>query len=205
MEAQACTLDQGRLQNLKEVHAIISDMVADGKRIANIIAGVRTMFKQSAHDRRPLNLNTVVRDALSTVELDLRLQRVTVKTDLDSDLPPILADGGQLHQVFLNLITNAREAMTGVTGRLCVLTVTSNIVTGSSDIAVTVKDTGGGIAAKDSNHIFEPFYSTKADGSGIGLTICRVIVEAHGGRLEVSANKPYGTTIRVILPASGEE
>jgi signal transduction histidine kinase len=189
----------------KEAHAIFSDMVAEGQRIGKIIGSVRTMFKESTHDRQPLNLNAVVRDVLATVELDLHLQRVTVKTELDSDLPSVLADSGQLHQVFLNLITNAIEAMTGVTSRTYVLTVTTGIVAGSSDIAITVEDTGTGIAAKDGDRIFEPFFSTKAAGTGVGLTICRVIAEAHGGRLEVNANKPYGTIFRVILPAGLEE
>ena len=163
------------------------------------------MFKKSAHDRQLLDLNKVVRDVLATVELELRLQRVTVKTDLDDDLPPVLADSGQLHQVFLNLITNALEAMGAVTGRPSVLTVSSGIVAGSSDIAVTVEDTGIGIADKDSGRIFEPFFSTKAAGTGVGLTICQVIIEAHGGKLQVSANQPYGTIFRVILPRGGNE
>ena len=85
------------------------------------------------------------------------------------------------------------------------LTVTSGIVAGSSDIAVTVEDTGVGIAAKDSGRIFEPFFSTKGAGSGVGLTVCQVIVKAHGGRLEVRANEPYGTIFRVVLPRGGEE
>ena len=108
---------------LKEAHAIFSDMVAEGQRIGEIIGSVRAMFKESTHDRQPLNLNMVVRDVLSTVELDLRVQRVTVKMDPDNDLPSVLADKGQLHQVFLNLITNAMEAMTCVTDRPRVLTV----------------------------------------------------------------------------------
>jgi signal transduction histidine kinase len=188
---------------LAEVHAVVSDMVTEGHRIGKIISGIRTMFRESTHDRQPLNLNTVVRDVLSTVDLELRLQRLTVKTDLESDLPSVLADSGQLHQVFLNLITNAMEAMTGVTGRPCVLTLTSGIVPGASDIAVTVEDTGTGIAANDSGRIFDPFFSTKAAGTGVGLTICRVIVEGHGGKLEVHANKPCGTIFRVILPTAG--
>jgi len=191
--------------NLKEVHAIISDMVADGQRIGQIISSVRALFKESTHDRQLLKLNTVVRDALATVELDLRLQHVTVKMDLDNGLPSVLADKGQLHQVFLNLITNSLEAMTGVTGRSSVLTIRASTVSGSSDLAVTVEDTGSGIAAKDSDHIFEPFFSTKTDGTGVGLAICRVIVEAHGGRLEVHANKPYGTIFRIILPKAVDE
>jgi signal transduction histidine kinase len=152
-----------------------------------------------------LNLNTVIRDVLSTVELELRLQRVTLKTDLDDDLPPVLGNSGQLHQLFLNFIANALEAMSTVAGRSSVLTVRSRIVAGASDIAVTVEDTGIGIADKDSARIFEPFFSTKAAGTGVGLAICRVISEAHGGRLEVQANKPNGTIFRVILPVGGEE
>jgi len=190
--------------DMKEMHAIFSDMVAEGQRIGKIIGSVRTMFQGSTHDRQPLNLNTVIRDVLATVELELRLQRVMVKTGLDNNLPSVLADNGQMHQVFLNLITNAMEAMTGVTGRPCMLTVATGIETGASNIAVTVEDNGVGIAAKDRDHIFEPFFSTKAAGSGVGLTICRVIAEAHGGMLEVCANKPYGTIFRVILPVSGE-
>ncbi len=163
------------------------------------------MFKKSTHDRQLLDVNKVVRDVLATVELDLRLQRVIVKTDLDDDLPPVLADSGQLHQVFLNLVTNALEAMSGVAGRPSVLRVTSGIVAGSSDIAVTVEDTGVGIADKNSGRIFEPFFSTKAAGTGVGLTICQVIIEAHGGRLQVCANEPCGTIFRVSLPMGGDE
>ena len=103
--------------DLEEMHSAFSDIVAEGGRIKAIIGGVRTMFKKSAHDRRPLDVNKVIRDALAAVELDLSLQRVTVETDLDNDLPPVLADSGQLHQVFVNLITNALEAMSVVAGR----------------------------------------------------------------------------------------
>src|SRR4029079_19230654 len=105
-------------------------------------------------------------------------------------LPSVLADSGQLYQVFMNLITNAVEAMTVVTGRLCVLMVTSRVVPGSYDISVTVEDTGIGLPANDGGSIFEPFFSTKPAGTGIGLNICKVIIEGHGGSLSVSANQP---------------
>ena len=160
---------------------------------------------KSAHDRELLDINKVVRDVLATVDLDLRHQRVTVKADLGDGLPPVLADGGQLHQVFLNLIANAQEAMAAASGRLSLLTIRSSVVAGSSDIAVDVEDTGVGIADAESGRIFEPFFSTKAAGSGVGLTICKVIVEAHGGRLQVRANQPHGTIFRVVLPGSGYE
>jgi signal transduction histidine kinase len=191
--------------DLEEMHSAFSDIVAEGGRIKAIIGGVRTMFKKSAHDRRPLDVNRVIRDALGAVELDLSLQRVTVETDLDSDLPPVLADSGQLHQVFVNLFTNAMEAMSVVAGRRSVLTVRSGIGAGSSDIAVTVEDTGVGIADTDSGRIFEPFFSTKVAGSGVGLTICQVIIEAHGGTLHDSPNKPFGAIFRVTLPKGGDE
>lgn len=190
--------------DLEEVHAAFSDIVTEGRRIREIIGSVRTMFKKSTHDRQVLDVNRVVRDVLATVDVELRQQRVIVKTELDSDLPPVLADSGQLHQVFLNLITNALEAMAGITDRPSVLRVTSGVVAGSSDIAVTVEDTGVGIEDKDIGRIMEPFFSTKFTGAGVGLTVCQVIIAAHGGSLFVCANEPHGTIFRVTLP-TGEE
>jgi signal transduction histidine kinase len=192
-----------QVNEAEEAHATFSDIAADGQRIRAIVSGVRTMFKESTHDRQPLDVNKVVRDALAAVELDLVLQRVIVKADLDGDLPPVLADSGQLHQVFLNLVTNALEAMNGVSGRPSVLRITSGIA--SSDIAVTVEDTGVGIADKDKARVLEPFFSTKVAGTGIGLTICNVILQAHGGSLQVSANEPYGTIVRVALPIGDDD
>jgi len=191
--------------NMKEVQAIFSDISEQGQRIGKIISGVRTLFQRSTHERHLLDINNVVRDVIATVELDLRSQHITVKTEMDDDLPPVLGNHGQLHQLFLNLITNALEAMSNVTGRSSVLTVRSRAKTGSSDVVVAVEDTGVGIAETDSDRIFEPFFSTKAVGTGVGLTICRVIVEAHGGTIEACANMPYGTIFRVTLPPGGEE
>jgi signal transduction histidine kinase len=190
--------------DMEKVRAIFSDIAADGQRTGEIISSVRKMFQKSTHERQPLEIGNVVLDALATVELDLRAQSVTVRTEMEKDLRPVFGNSGQLHQLFLNLITNALEAMSTVAGRSSVLTLKSRAMTGSSNIAITVADTGVGMAGTDSSRIFEPFFSTKAVGTGVGLTICRVIVEAHGGTLEVSANEPYGTIFRVILPA-GEE
>jgi signal transduction histidine kinase len=191
--------------DLAQVRAVLTDIGEDCRRIGDIIGSVRTMFQKSTHDRRLLDINRAVRDALAAVELDLRLQRVIVKTDLNNDLPPVVADSGQLHQVFLNLISNALEAMSEVAGRPSVLTIRSGRVTDSSDIAVTVEDTGIGMAGLDGHRIFEPFFSTKAAGTGVGLTICKVIIEAHGGSLQHCANEPYGTIFRVTLPTDDHE
>jgi len=202
-EAGICQLKNAE-PDLKEVHATLLDIAADGQRIKEIIGGIRTMFEGSTHDRHLLDVNKVVRDALAAVDLELRHQPVIVKTDLDSGPLPVLADNGQLHQVFLNLITNALEAMAPI-DRPSVLRITSGIVANSSDIAVTVEDTGVGIADKDRSRIMEPFFSTKVAGTGIGLTICQVILKAHGGSLQVGANEPYGTIFRATLPMSGDE
>jgi signal transduction histidine kinase len=201
-EAGLCQL-KGVEPGPEDTRAILADIVADGRRIQDIVGGVRKMFRESAHDRQLLDINRVVRDVLATVSLELRQQHVTVKTDLDNDLSPVLADRGQLHQLFLNLVTNALEAMDAVRDRPAVLRLTSGIVAGSSDIAVTVEDTGLGMPDKDDGRVLHPFYSTKAAGTGVGLTICSFILKAHGGNLHIGANKPHGTIMRVVLPGAG--
>jgi len=107
-----------------------------------------------------------------------------------------------LQQVFLNLFLNAIEAMNSLTDRARNLHVRTNLVEGSSDIVVTVEDSGAGLGGEDKDHIFEPFFTTKATGTGVGLTICRVIIESHGGSLVALANKPYGAIFEVTLPIS---
>ncbi len=189
---------------LEDARVLLSEILADGQRIKEIVAGVRRMFKESEHNRRPLDVNRVVRDAIATVDVELGQQSVRVETNLDSALPLVVADRGQLHQVFLNLITNAMEAMAAAADRTSVLTIVSSMVPDTSEIVVTVEDTGVGIPDKINSHIFEPFFSTKKTGSGIGLVVCRAILTAHGGALNIGANKPHGTTVRVTLPMNAE-
>ena len=206
LNAQACLLQLKVAQpELDDVRATLSDLLEDGRQINEIISGARAMFKESAHDRQLLDVNKVVRSALATVDLEIQQQGVSVNMELDDGLPPVFADSGQLHQVFLNLMTNALEAMAAVPQRPPALRVTSGMVQGSSDIAVAVEDTGIGITDQESKRILEPFFSTKAAGTGVGLTICRVILKAHGGDLQISATKPHGTVARVVLPTGGYE
>jgi signal transduction histidine kinase len=190
---------------LEEVYTSFSRIAEDGQRIKEIIASVRKMFKESAHERQWLDLNKVVRDALATADAELRQQGVLVKTDLDAELPPVFADSGQLHQVALNLITNALEAMAAVPDHPSVLRISSGMVPGRTDVTVTFEDTGIGIPHNDISRILEPFFSTKTTGTGVGLIICRVILKAHGGSLHINANKPRGTVVGVILPSGGDE
>jgi len=105
-----------------------------------------------------------------------------------------------LQQVILNLVVNAIEAMHSVTDRTSELRITSDIIQNSSDVLVTIEDSGAGLHRKDKDRIFEPFFTTKSTGTGIGLTICRSIIEAHGGNLQATANNPYGAIFRLALP-----
>ena len=158
------------------------------------------MFKKGAHGQILLDVNDLLRETLTSLDLDLRAQGISITTDLRNELPRLSGDRGQLQQVFLNLISNAIDAMSSVVDRARALRVRTDIVQESSDIVVTVEDTGMGIEGAGDG-IFEPFFTTKSTGTGVGLTICRVIIEAHGGSLRASANKPYGAIFQVLLPS----
>jgi signal transduction histidine kinase len=186
--------------DVNEARACFEDIINDGSRANRVIGGIRSMFKKDAHGRLSLDVNDLVREVIKMVDLDLRTHRVLVVTDLRSDLPQLVADRGQLHQVFLNLITNAIEAMDSVTDRARRLRVSSDMIEGSSNIVVSIEDTGTGIDGSDSVRVFEPFYTTKSNGTGIGLAICKSIVESHRGSLRASANKPFGAIFEVTLP-----
>jgi signal transduction histidine kinase len=186
--------------DLDEVHVALQGVVDAGYRAAEVIGSVRVMFKKDLQERARFSINDVVREVLTMVDIDLRTQRVSVSTELREGLPQLLADRGQLQQVFLNLIMNAIEAMRSVTDRARVLRIRSDNIQESSSVLVTIEDSGTGIERKDKDRIFEPFFTTKSTGTGIGLAVCRSIVEAHGGSLRASANNPHGTIFYVALP-----
>jgi signal transduction histidine kinase len=184
--------------NLDEALLALKRVVSNGHRAAQVMTSLRTMFKKEAHGRVSFSINELVREVLATLDVDLRALQVSVTTQLSEDVPPMVGDRGQLQQVFLNLMTNAIEAMG--TGPARMLRVSSSTIQQSSGVMVAIEDSGIGINDEDKDSIFEPFFTTKTGGTGIGLAICRSIVEAHGGTLTVSANKPHGTIFRVALP-----
>jgi signal transduction histidine kinase len=184
--------------NLDEGLLALDRIVRSGHRAAEVITSLRTMFKKDAHGTVLFDINALVREVLTMLDVDLRTQQVSVTTQFNERILPLLGDRGQLRQVFLNLITNAIEAMG--TSRSRMLRVSSDTIQQTSGIMVTIADSGTGINDEDKNSIFEPFFTTKTDGTGIGLAICRSIIEAHGGTLAVFANKPYGSIFRVALP-----
>jgi signal transduction histidine kinase len=158
------------------------------------------MFKRETNQRAPIDANDLILEVLKLVDADLRSRQVTVSTELLEGLPRLRADRAQLQQVFLNLFTNAIEAMRTVTDGVRLLQIKSDVIQGHSGILITVEDSGPGIDPKDKGRILEPFFSTKSTGTGIGLAICQSIVESHGGYIRVSDNHPRGAIFHVALP-----
>ncbi len=183
-----------------QVRAALEDIAAANARANEVITSLRAMFKKDAHGRARVDINDLVREVLAILEFDFRAQGVFVATQLRAELPQILGDRGQLRQVFLNLMTNAIEAMRLAPDHARELRITSNVTNEASTLVVAFGDSGPGIDWEDQDRIFEPFFTTKSAGTGIGLTICRSIIDAHGGSLRVSANKPHGTIFEVVVP-----
>ena len=188
--------------DLGETRETLEATARNALRANEVIDGIRSLFKKNIHGRARLDVNQVIRQVLKTVNLDLRSRQVSVSTELNDELPQVLANQAQLEQVFTNLIMNAIESMDSVAERVRLLRITSNTLRESSAVLLTIEDTGTGIDSANESRIFEPFFTTKSKGMGIGLFICRTIVETHGGRLAASRNEPYGTTFQVTLPSA---
>ena len=191
----------GATSNLDEARDALRCVIDDSHRASAVISGIRSMFQKGAHGQILMDVNELVRETLAMIDLDLRTYGISVKTDLRDGVLQLSGDRGQLQQVLLNLISNAIEAMNSVTDRARNLQVRTNVVEGSSDVVVTVEDSGTGLGGEDKDRIFEPFFTTKSTGTGVGLTICRVIIESHGGSLVAFANKPHGAIFEVTLPS----
>ncbi len=186
--------------DLDEAKRAIARMIDDGKRAAGIISRIRGMATKQAPERVPLSLNDLAADAAALLAREIGAQGIALKLDLAADLPKVLADKVQIQQVLVNLLVNALQAM-AQQPRGGDLALRAHAVGG--EVVVEVDDGGPGIAADAAPRIFDAFYSTKAGGMGMGLSICRTIVEAHGGTIAF-ANKPdAGAVFRFTLPAAG--
>jgi PAS domain S-box-containing protein len=184
--------------DLDEVRATLKRIVNDGHRAGKVISGVRTLFKKNVQARRPIDVNDLMREVLTLERGELESRHVMVETEL-GQIPQVIADRAQLQQVFLNLVTNALDAMGAISDRPRVLRLrTERCEPGK--IMVTVHDSGPGIEKKNINRIFEPFFTTKSNGTGMGLSICRSVVESHGGQLMASHGHPHGAVFQIVLP-----
>lgn len=185
--------------DLEEVQTCVNRVVVAGHRAGEVIESVRAMFERTPREKGRLDANDLIEDVLTFTRSDIQHHHVAVHTELTENLPPVLADRIQLQQVVRNLIMNALEAMDGVTDRPRVLTIKS-AARDSRNVVITVEDRGTGIRPENMRHIFDRFFTTKPHGMGVGLAICRSIIDSHGGKLSVSPGQPYGTVFQIFLP-----
>src|SRR5262245_33705702 len=183
--------------DLDKVRAALDQIEAAGHRASDIITNVKSMYKRDTQGRSEVDINKLVWAVMDLVYIDLRKHHIELKSEL-SDLPPILGNRVQLQQVILNLVMNAIDAMRPVQERVLSVSTTFD----GDGVHVWIADTGVGIGPSDIDRIFEPLFTTKEHGMGMGLSICRSIIESHGGRIWVSAGQERGSIFRLVLPAN---
>ena len=189
--------------DLEEVRSALQRMISDGKRASDVVRRIRALVRKSEAKTAPLDLNGVVSESVSLLQREVIKHRVVLRLELDPALPAVLGDTVQLQQVIINLILNAIQAMDTVYDRPRQLLIRSSL--GGSGLAhVSVQDSGIGLDPETERRLFNAFFSTKAEGMGIGLSICRTIIEAHGGRVWASGNPGPGATFQFSVPATGQ-
>jgi signal transduction histidine kinase len=193
----------GTPPDLKEAREALLRIVRDGNRASDVIARIRTLLKKGQTDRTRLDVNRVIDEIVELTRNEVLHRKVSLNTELSANLPLITADRVQLQQVLLNLIINAAEAMSANKDRPRRLSIRTEQVQPSA-VRVAVKDTGSGVDPQQVERLFDAFYTTKPNGLGMGLSICRSIIEAHGGRLWATANDGPGATFQFTLPAEQE-
>lgn len=190
--------------DLDEIREILTDIEEDDRRAGEVIRRLRVMIRKGQTDRELLALHDQIREVAKLISPDARIRQVNVVLELDPSLPPVRADRVQLSQVILNLMMNGVDAMEKVTSGERELILRTWRYDDRS-VALSVQDRGPGITANPVDRIFEPFYTSKREGMGLGLSICRSIVETHGGRIWASNNHDRGATLHLVLPIGSEE
>ena len=184
--------------NLEEARSAFERVINEGHRAAQIITSIRAMFKKDSGAKSPVAINELVCDVISTSLPELKNRQISLSLQLLDNLPLIQADRVQLQQVLLNLLTNAIDSMASITDRPHMLCVRSEIL--EDCILISVQDSGTGIPPQHAERLFDAFFTTKPNGIGLGLSICRSIIESHGGRLSAFPAHPHGTVFQVMLP-----
>jgi C4-dicarboxylate-specific signal transduction histidine kinase len=186
--------------DLGEASQALEDIIKDGRRVSDVIDGLRALVKKAPPKTDLLDINDAIMDTIALARGEILKHRVALETQLATDLPPIRGDRVQLQQVIMNLVVNAVEAMTAVDEGTRELQIGAN--KDQDDIHITVRDAGPPLKPESLARFFEAFHSTKPGGMGMGLSICRAIIEAHQGRIWATANVSRGATLHVTLPAS---
>ena len=198
--AEACLSWLGRDQpDLGKARSTISDLVRDGQRAADVLKGLRALVRRSGSEMTKVDINDAILEVLTLLRDELQRGGVVLQIDLSADDIPILGDRIQLQQVLLNLVRNGIEAMSTISDRPRVLRIRSE-PTENGEALVAVEDTGVGLDPVSADRIFDPLFTTKPDRMGMGLPICRSIVEAHRGRLWASPTLAHGTVLRFTVP-----
>ena len=202
--AEACLrwLDRGT-PDLGEARGAVESIIKDGNRAAEVIRHVRALTNKTDTQKTPLDINDVVNEVIVLVQRELFSHRVSLRTEFAPALPVVLADRVQLQQVTINLIMNGIEAMQPITDRPRELVIRSH-QDEARQVLVTVEDCGVGISAENVDRLFNAFFTTKSSGMGMGLSICRSIIAAHGGRMSAANNAGPGATFQFTLPLHQE-
>src|SRR5262245_13772009 len=190
--------------DLDEVREILKDIVEDNSRAGEVISRMRAIVKKQEIAFVPLDLSSVIRDVVLLVHSDAILHNIRVSLELDPSLPPVRGDKVELQQVVLNLLLNAFEVMKDCPANEREISLRA-AMDGADVVRVEVCDRGTGIGSDDLDKIFQPFYTTKRDGLGMGLSISRSIIEAHGGRLSAENNPDRGATFYFTVPVGRDE
>jgi signal transduction histidine kinase len=186
--------------DIGEAIAAVQRIIHDATRASGVIGRVRGLVRKTRPEVTQLDINEVIDEAIGLIRSELLQHGVTIQLELAPGLPPVRGDRIQLQQVITNLAINAAQAMATVAERVRLLTVRSTSHDGNA-VLVAVKDAGIGVDPEDLDRLFSPFYTTKSDGMGIGLSVCRSIVEAHRGRVWASPNAGPGMTFQFTIAA----
>jgi signal transduction histidine kinase len=187
--------------NLDEARAALNRMISDAHRASQVFDNIRALFGKANQVREPIDVNELALGVLQTLDEELKGHAITAQAELTAELPRVLGHKGQLQEVFINLVRNAIEAMAAIEHGRRLLRVNS-ARNADNAIVVTVEDRGPGIDPGRLPNIFEAFITTKPDGMGLGLAICRMIVERHDGKLAVAPAQPSGSVFSVVLPGA---
>lgn len=189
--------------DLAEIREILTDVIKDDRRAGQVLTRIRQHLSKDASERAKVNVNEVVEDAMALLHSDLIMKRTMIDAQLAPRLPAILGDAIQLQQVIVNLILNAEDAMHDVAADKSLVTIKT--IASEGAIELSVSDNGHGIAEDKLDHIFEPFYTSKEGGMGVGLAICKRIIESHDGRISAETLEAGGARVSFSLPILTDE